>query len=401
MNSSRQISLWTGLTMPEIHGKEGKEMRLLKEKVAVPDFSEPLKEGHLLSSIIKIKEMKPKTKGWLSLLYKGDNLEILKDLLRASSVRGRVRLVYIDPPFGTGQHFTISGTRKATISRTNGGHSAYKDNITGKNYIEFLRPRLELLRELMSEDGSIYVHIDYKIGHYVKVLMDEIFGPNNFRNDITRIKCNPKNFKRNAFSNMKDMVLFYTKGAKAVWNNPRDPFTEAELRRLFPKIDEEGRSYTTTPLHAPGETKNGPSGRPWKGLNPPSGRHWRYSPSVLTELDDAGLIERSSTGNPRLKKYADEASKAGKAFQDVWVFKDPQYPRYPTEKNIELLKLIIKTSSNPGDLVLDCFCGSGSTLVAAYELDRQFIGIDNSDFAIKICKDRLLNVAQLDLQEDK
>lgn len=354
-----------------------------------------------MSPAIKVEEIKPKTKGWISRLYQGDNLEVLKELLQDTAVRGRVRLVYIDPPYGTGQHFTLSSSRRSTISRANQGISAYRDNITGKNYLEFLRPRLELLRELMSEDGSIYVHIDCKIGHYVKVLMDEIFGQKNFRNDITRIKCNPKNFKRHAYSNLKDMILFYTKSRQSVWNSPRDPFTEAELRRLFPKIDEEGRSYTTTPLHAPGETQNGPSGMPWRGLRPPAGRHWRYSPSVLTELDNAGLIEWSSTGNPRLKKYAEEASKVGKVLQDVWVFKDPQYPRYPTEKNLEMLKLIVKTSSNPEDLVLDCFCGSGSTLVAAQELGRQFIGIDSSDFAIKICKDRLLHASQLNLLEAK
>ena len=352
-----------------------------------------------MASTIKVEVIKPKNSTWISRVYRGDNLDILKELLKDAAVRGQVRLVYIDPPYGTGQSFTISSERKATISRTYRGENAYHDHLSGKDYLDFLRPRLELLRELMADDGSIYVHIDCKIGHYVKVLMDEIFGQRSFRNDITRIKCNPKNFKRHAYSNLKDMILFYTKGSDSIWNNPRDPFSAAELRRLFPKIDEDGRHYTTTPLHAPGETRNGPTGKPWKGLQPPAGRHWRYSPSALTELNEAGLIEWSSTGNPRLKKYAEEAAKAGKVLQDVWVFKDPPYPRYPTEKNLDLLKLIVRTSSNPGDLVLDCFCGSGGTLVAAQELGRQFIGIDNSDFAIKICKDRLLHTSQLDLLE--
>jgi adenine-specific DNA-methyltransferase len=344
-----------------------------------------------------LKNSIPASKTWIHRLYYGDNMEILKALLDDHFIKGKVRLLYIDPPFGTGQNFTVSSERHSTISRVSNGRTAYNDTIRGKKYLEFLRPRLELLHELLADDGSIYVHIDCKIGHYVKILMDEIFGINNFRNDITRIKCNPKNFKRHGYSNIKDMILFYSKSKKFVWNHPREPFMEKELFRLFPKIDHEGRRYTTTPLHAPGETKNGPSGKIWKGLKPPPGRHWRYSPGFLTELDEKGLIEWSSTGNPRMKKYADEALKSGKFLQDVWVFNDPQYPVYPTEKNLDLLKVIISASSNPGDLIMDCFCGSGTALVAAQEMGRQFIGIDNSDVAIKICKKKLSDLKQLKL----
>lgn len=333
-------------------------------------------------------------KNWITQLYLGDNMEVLGELLSDSSVHGKVRLVYIDPPYGTGQSFTISSGRTATISRSSEGQTAYHDILTGTKYLDFLRPRLELLHELMADDGSIYVHIDYKIGHYVKVLMDEIFGIKQFRNDITRIKCNPKNFHRHGYSNIKDMILFYSKSSELVWNSPRMPFMEKELERLFPRIDDDGRRYTTTPLHAPGETKNGDSGKKWKGLNPPAGRHWRYSPSVLSEMDEAGLIERSSTGNPRLKKYAEQAAEAGKVLQDVWVFKDPQYPIYPTEKNMELLKLILSASSREGDLVLDSFCGSGSFLAAAEEMGRQWIGVDNSPSAIKVCRERLSGLKQ-------
>lgn len=322
---------------------------------------------------------------------------VLADLVNDPEVCGHIRLVYIDPPYGTGQNFTITHGRNATISRVSNGKLAYNDNLTGAKYLEFLRPRLELIRELMAEDGSIYLHIDCKIGHYVKVLMDEVFGASNFRNDITRIKCNPKNFARKGYSNIKDTILFYSKSDKFVWNQPREPFMESELKRLFPKVDSEGRHYTTTPLHAPGETRNGASGQPWKGMKPPTGRHWRYNPAVLTELDEAGLIEWSPTGNPRLKKFAHEASKNGKFVQDVWVFKDPQYPRYPTEKNMDMLKLILGASSNPGDLVMDCFCGSGSTLAAAQEMRRQWIGIDSSEVAIDICANRLKAVVQMEL----
>jgi len=144
-----------------------------------------------------------------------------------------------------------------------------------------------------------------------------------------------------------------------------------------------GKRYTLTPLHAPGETLNGNTGKPWKGMHPPKGRHWRYGPSILDELDSKGLIEWSKTGNPRKIIYANEAEEKGKRMQDIWEFKDSPYPSYPTEKNIELLKLIISTSSNPGQTIMDCFCGSGSTLLAANDLKRYWIGIDMSHVAIK------------------
>ncbi|MBI3353769.1 MAG: site-specific DNA-methyltransferase [Nitrospirae bacterium] len=261
-------------------------------------------------------------------------------MLEDSKVAGNVRLVYIDPPFATRQVFRSGNGRTATISASDNDQIAYIDNLSGAEFLEFLRKRLILLRELLSQDGSIYVHIDSKMGHYVKVLMDEIFGKEHFINDITRIKCNPKNFVRKGYGNIKDIILFYSKTKHFVWNEPREEMTEEDVIRLFPKIDKDGRRYTTTPLHAPGETKNGITGQKWNGLFPPTGRHWRISPKELNNLEKAGLIEWSSTGNPRKKIFADEVLSKGKKIQDVWELKDPPYPSYPTEKNIELLNRI-------------------------------------------------------------
>jgi adenine-specific DNA-methyltransferase len=238
----------------------------------------------------------------------------------------------------------------------------------------------------------MYLHIDYKIGHYVKILMDEIFGSSNFINDITRIKCNPKNFSRRGFGNVKDMILFYAKSKSFVWNEPRTEMNEEDIIRLFPKIDKEGRRYTTNPLHAPGETENGDTGKKWNGLFPPPGRHWRVPPKELSRLESLGLIEWSKTGNPRKKIFADDIFKRGKKLQDVWELKDPPYPTYPTEKNRDLLKRIINASSNVGDYVLDCFAGSGTTLIAAEELKRKWIGIDNSKSSIDIMIKRLRKI---------
>ena len=239
----------------------------------------------------------------------------------------------------------------------------------------------------MSNRGSIYLHIDYKIGHYVKLIMDEVFGIKNFRNDITRIKCNPKNFQRKAYGNTKDLILFYSRSDNPVWNDPKVPFSDEDVERLFKKVDENGRKYTTIPLHAPGETANGNTGKEWHGVKPPKGRHWRSGPSILENWNKDGLIEWSANNVPRKKIFIDERN--GKKMQDIWEFKDPQYPSYPTEKNLELLKFIIGASSNEGGLVLDCFCGSGTTLIAAQELNRNWIGIDKSKHAIRVTQRRL------------
>lgn len=303
---------------------------------------------------------------------------------------GKVDLIYIDPPFATNNTFTIKDGRANTISNSATGTLAYADTLKGTAYLEFIRERLTLLKMLLSEKGSIYLHIDYKIGHYVKVIMDELFGIENFRNDITRIKCNPKNFARKGYGNIKDMILFYSKTDQLIWNEPKIPYSEEDQARLFPKIDKDGRRYTTIPLHAPGETQNGNTAKAFKGILPPPGRHWRSDVSVLEQWDASGRIEWSRSGNPRKKIYVDQQE--GKRVQDIWEYKDPQYPVYPTEKNADLLDLIVKTSSNENSIVLDCFAGSGTTLKAAQINGRNWIGIDESSEAIRTITQKLNSI---------
>jgi adenine-specific DNA-methyltransferase len=325
-----------------------------------------------------------------NLLIKADNIAGIEYLLYEKNMKGNVDLVYIDPPFATGGHFTITNGRASTISNSRNGNVAYSDTLTGLEFIAFLRKRVSLLKELLSEQGSIYLHIDYKIGHYVKVMMDEVFGIENFRNDITRIKCNPKNFERTGYGNIKDLILFYTKSSNPIWNEPREKYTEKDIEKLFPKSDKQGRRYTTVPVHAPGETENGKSCQPFRGILPPAGRHWRTDVETLEQWDKDGLIEWSSNGNPRKIIYVDE--REGKRVQDIWEYKDPQYPTYPTEKNADMLDLIIKTSSDVGSIVMDCFCGSGSTLKSAQENNRRWIGIDQSELAIKATVEKLATI---------
>lgn len=336
-----------------------------------------------------------------NLLIFGENYDALKMLLQDANVYKKIKLVYIDPPYGTNQNFTFSKDRFSTISRINGGKIAYEDSLTGAEYLQFLSGRLRLIHTLMADDATIYIHVDDKMGHYVKVLMDQIFGQKYFINDITRIKCNPKNFQRHGYGNIKDMILFYSKGREYIWNDARKPVDENIIIKRYKHIDKSGRRYTTTPLHAPGETINGETGKKWKGMDPPPGRHWRYSPEILDELDKNGLIEWSSTGNPRKKIFLQDVINSGTKVQDIWSFKDPQNPKYPTEKNIEMLKTILNASSNKGDLILDAFCGSGTTLVAAQNLERKWIGIDSSSQAINICASRLEDFNLIEVGKDR
>ena len=318
-----------------------------------------------------------------NLFYAGDNLTGLAHLKQRGC---RADLVYIDPPFATGNNFLISEGRANAISAS--GSVAYSDRAQGKAYLDTLAAQLRGIRALMSPTASIYVHIGLAVEHHVRLLMDATFGAGNFRNRIARIKCNPKNFARYSYGNITDSILFYSMSPKALtWNPQREALSEDDIDRLYPLLDGMGRRYTTTPLHAPGETQNGETGKAWRGINPPQGRHWRYRPDKLDELDAQGRIAWSATGNPRLIRYADNA--AGKLPQDVWEFKDPQTPLYPTQKNADMLKRIILTSSNPGDIVLDCFSGSGETLLQAAALGRRFIGMDKSPAAQAVIRRRL------------
>lgn len=324
-----------------------------------------------------------------NLLIHGENFCVLSQLIKGG-YKNKIDLVYIDPPFSTNGIFRIDNDNgeTRTVSSSEKSKIAYTDHLTGDEFLEFLRERLVLIRELLSPRGSIYLHIDYKIGHYVKVVMDEIFGSENFLNDITRIKSNPKNFGRKAYGNEKDLVLFYAKNkGKNIFNNITIPYTKEELVEKFKKVDSNGRRYNTVPVHAPGESQ-GDTGKKWKNMLPPKGRHWRTSPEKLDELDDQGLIEWSKTGNPRIKKYADENK--GKKIQDIWFgYKDPTRPQYPTQKNGDMLNMIVAQSSNPNSIVLDCFAGSGSIGLSAVHQNRNFILIDESNEAIQLMKKRL------------
>jgi adenine-specific DNA-methyltransferase len=308
-------------------------------------------------------------------LFFGDNLSILLKLMDNHNIKGKIKLIYIDPPYATNSIFQAIGQK-----------DAYHDLLQGADYIEFIRERLIVMKELLSEDGSIYVHLDENMAFETKVLMDEIFGKNNFRNWITRKKCSTKNTTKNRYGNISDYILYYTKSNNFIWNRPLDIWTDDKILKEYPCIEPEtGKRYKKVPIHAPG-VRNGETGQPWRGELPPPGKHWQFTPSKLDEMDRNGEIYWSASNNPRRKVYFDKDKGIPK--QDIWleyqdsINQNMPLTGYPTEKNMDMLEVVIKASSNPGDIVMDCFCGSGSTLQAAYQNDRNWIGIDNSIEAI-------------------
>ena len=316
-------------------------------------------------------------------LYFGDNLDVLLFLLN-SGYREKINLVYIDPPFATNSDF-VNREQK----------HAYSDSLTGCEYVEFIRERLIILHELLAPTGSIYVHLDNKMAFTIKLLMDEIFGENNFRAFITRKKCSTKNYTRNTYGNISDYIMFYTKSNSYTWNRPYEPWDYERMLEEYPCTDEKtGRRYKKVPVHAPG-IRNGETGKEWHGMLPPKGKHWQYTPQKLDELDKNGEIYWSPTGNPRRKVFCE--TQKGIPLQDIWLdYRDSinqsqKTTGYPTEKNIELVKIIVEASSNPNDIVLDCFAGSGTTLGAAYECNRSWIGVDNSLESMKAISKRFCN----------
>lgn len=349
--------------------------------------------------------------GWENMLIFGDNLQAMKTLLRmkeegklvnADGSHG-VKLVYIDPPFATKQEFRGGTDEKA-----------YQDKIIGARFIEFLRKRLVLLRELLSSDGSLFLHLDPKKSHYLKTILDEVFGEANFRNEIIWKRQSAHNDARRCGA-IHDSILFYTRSDRWIWNDDvRMPVSEDYLQQFFDQVDASGRRYARGDLTAPGITREGDSGKPWRGIDVTSkGRHWAIPEDVvfryeidpelniqqkLDALDKADAIHWPKKGVPRLKRFADEVD--GVSLQDVWTDiklihnQSSERVGYPTQKPEALAERIILSSSNSGDIVLDAFAGSGITLAVAEKLGRRWIGIDCGKLSIYTIQKRLLNLRE-------
>lgn len=316
--------------------------------------------------------------GWSNKLIFGDNLLALKAIYEDQQgsnlykTKNKIKLIYIDPPFATKQDFMKEREK------------AYRDKIIGAQFIEFLRKRLILLREILADDGSIYVHLDQKKGHYVKTILDEVFGEHNFKNEIfwkRTFNVGSSKGLANKFPVNTDVIYWYTKTDSYTYNRQFRPFNAGAIKR-YDKEDENGR-FMWVPLKTVSDEK-------------------------LKRLRDSGEIrEEPGLKYPRYKKYLDEDQgvTVDNAWDDVGQIAtrsdDGERVDYPTQKPENLLKRIISAGSNEGEIVLDGFMGSGTTISVSEKLNRKWIGIDCGKLSIYTTQKRVLNLRDTFYSSDK
>ena len=332
-----------------------------------------------------------------------------------------VDLVYIDPPFASGADYAkkvylrrnpkVAEAIRQTESELDieelrsFEEKMYGDIWNKESYLNWMYENLMAIKSVLSDTASIYVHLDYHIGHYVKILMDEIFGEDNFRNEIIWKRTGAHN-DAGKYGVVHDNILWYTKTNEYYFRESYIELTEEHKNTRFKYLDPEtGRKFYPGPITAPG---TGPS-RTFRGelLAPPPGRHWSYSQSKIDELERQNKIYYSSTGIPYLKEYEDEYIAQGRRVQSIW---DDILPSktgkelvdYATQKPEALLERIINASSNQGMVVADFFGGSGVTAAVANKLGRKFIHTDININSIQTTRDRLLAAkAEFDIMEIK
>jgi site-specific DNA-methyltransferase (adenine-specific) len=376
-------------------------------------------------------------------LYYGDNLEVLQRYIKDESVD----LVYLDPPFNSRQDYNVLFAEKdgsQSSSQIHAFEDTWEWNIDAQRsyeliveqggrvadalrafktflfnsdmmaYLAMMAPRLVELRRVLKETGSIYLHCDPTASHYLKILMDAVFAPQNFRGEVIW-KRTSSHSNANRYGFVHDTLLFYSKTENHVWNEQLGPYDDQYIEAFFTHTDEKGNRWRRTDLTGPGRRK-GDSGLPWRGFDPTArGRHWQ-PPSYFYEkyklvvgedlaqydlikrldmLDKAGLIHwpKKEGGAPQGVRYLDDAK--GIPLQDVWTDIRPMHNMaaerlgYPTQKPEALLERIIKASSNEGGVILDPFCGCGTTVQVAQRLERRWVGIDITHLAIGLIKKRL------------
>lgn len=320
-------------------------------------------------------------------VYCGDNLDQLRKLPDAC-----VDLVYIDPPFNSNRNYEVFwGETKEK--------RAFEDrHASTEAYIAFMRPRCFELHRVLKKTGSFYYHCDWHASHYVKVMLDQIFGENGFINEIIWKRQSAHNDAKQGsmhYGRTHDTIFLYVGNAdEHTFNHQYVPYDEEYVKQFYSNVEPEtGRRFQYGDLTGPGGASKGNPEYEFLGVT----RFWRYSKEKMQELYDQGRIEFRPKGKvPRLKRYLDEAK--GMPVGSVWNDIRPlinfgnESLGYPTQKPLPLLERIIKTSSNENDIVLDAFCGCGTALVAAENLGRQWIGIDVSPTACRVMAKRLRDV---------
>ncbi len=391
------------------------------------------------------------TNDWRNKLYFGDNLDILRENVPDESVD----LIYLDPPFNSNATYNVlfrerTGEDSAaqitafedTWSWSMESEIAFQDVITdgpeklgdllqamrgflGQNdmmaYLTMMAQRMAELHRVLKPTGSIYLHCDPTASHYLKLMMDAVFGQDNFRNEITWKRTGSHGGAKR-WGPVHDVILFYTASGRYKWNRSFQDYSSEYLDRHYRNEDKRGK-FQVVSLTGAG-TREGDSGKEWRGVNPThSGRHWAIPRRSLQNayphrtdldelstqerldlLDDAGLVYWPPSGRiPRQKRYADESP--GVPIQDVVADINPISAQarerlgYPTQKPEALLERIINASSNEGDVVLDPFCGCGTAIAVAERLNRRWIGIDITHLAISLMKSRLRDTFGPDLSD--
>jgi site-specific DNA-methyltransferase (adenine-specific) len=364
-------------------------------------------------------------------LYYGDNYEVLQRYLRDESVD----LIYLDPPFNSRQDYNVLFAEKDGSQSSSQIHAfedtwewnidaersyqhiverggrvadamrAFRTFLGGSDmmaYLAMMAPRLVELRRVLKETGSIYLHCDPTASHYLKILMDAVFGPDHFRTEIVWKRTSSHGNVSASFGDVTDTILYYRRGERPVWNQVYVPYSDEYVKSHFSQVDPDGRRFTTSDLRNPGVRPN--LHYEYNGFKPhPNG--WAVSRERMEQYDRGNrlVFPKNPDGRIRLKRYLDEqpGERVTNLWEDIPPINSQAQERlgYPTQKPEALLERIIKASSNQGDIVLDPFCGCGTTVQVAQRLDRRWIGIDVTHLAIGLIKKRLSDTFGPEIRE--
>src|SRR6266540_6146566 len=378
------------------------------------------------NAIIAPMKTNPSTELRTGVLYYGDNLDILRHHIPDDSID----LIYLDPPFNSQATYNVlfreesravshaqieafedtwhwaDATAAAYDEVIRGSHQAVARMLEamvkglGHNevtaYLTMMAIRLVELERVLKPSGSIYLHCDPAAGHYLKVIMDAVFGPKNFVNQIVWKRSSAHSDVTQGakhFGRIQDLILFYGKSSQRAWTPVYGPYDESYTDSFYRHVEHQtGRRYRLGDLTA--AKPGGDTLYEWKGVKPYKGRYWAYSKQKMAEFEAQGRLVYSRSGMPQYKRYLDEMP--GQLAQDIWDDIRPVGPGtkerlgYPTQKPLELLERIILASSNPGEIVLDPFCGCGTAVHAAQRLGRHWIGIDITPLAINLIRHRMM-----------
>lgn len=339
------------------------------------------------------------TNGWINKIFWGDNLQVMSHLLK--KYRGQVDLIYIDPPFDSKADYKkkiLLRGKSAENDKTAFEEKQYTDIWSNDEYLQFLYERIILMRELLSSSGALWLECDPTRGHYIKIILDEVFGSNNFVNQIIwkrTFSHGDSGQGAKHLGRLHDIIFLYKKSDSMKMNTVYTPYSQKYIDDFYRYEDSDGRKYRLVSLLGPGGAAKGNPYYEFLGVS----KYWVHSKQKMQELYEKGVIIQTRPGAvPQKKRYLDEAP--GVPLQDIWVDINAvqgisrENCNYPTQKPESLLERIILTSTNPGDLVFDCFMGSGTTQAVAMKLGRRFIGADINLGAIDTTVKRLSKIAK-------